>query len=94
MLNTRDALKLHNLLESFIPEEDFGDDILGFIGTIVSDIRFSETPENLALAIMLMDDLTMDDIAVLSGKDAVAKFTEGLVRNKIVSLVEFFRWLT
>jgi len=65
-----------------------------FIGTIVSDIRYSDTPEVFADALMLMNDITEDDLEELSGTSALEMFSSGLIDNQIIHLCEFSKWLT
>lgn len=92
MLNTRDALQLAEFLAPHIPEDSDGD-ILDFVGKIVSNIKNSDTPEDLADAVMLMYDLSIDDIANMDAYEALEKFIESLRDNQIISLVEFYKWL-
>jgi hypothetical protein len=92
ILNTEQALELYKLVGKYIPQE-FDGEILDFVGKIVEDIKESDTPENFGAAVMLLGDLSLDQVKELKGADAIMIFTEGLVENKITSLVEFFQWL-
>jgi hypothetical protein len=93
MLNIRKAFELAKLLQHHIPDE-LDTDILDFVGKIVSSIRQSDEPEIFAESLILMYDLSDDQIAALSGIDAIKSFTIGLQENKIVSLKEFYLWVT
>ena len=95
MLHTRKALKLAELLNPFIPKVDEDDnDILDFVGRIVGDIRSSDHPEVFADAMILMYDYSDDELVKLSGMELAEKFSSGLAENQIISLCEFYQWLT
>jgi hypothetical protein len=93
MLNIEKALELAKLLSPFISDPKDDENILDFIGKIVSSIRQSDTPEVFADALSIMFDYTNDDLEKLSGIDALNLFSDGLLENKIISLCEFYQWL-
>ena len=92
MLNTRKALELAKLLADYIPEE-VDENILDFIGKIVSSIKNSDNPENFAESVMLMWDLNLDEIKNMEIYEIIEKFISGLQENQIISLVGFYKWL-
>jgi len=90
MLNIRDALELYTKLEKFTPDYEDADDLLEFAGTIIHDIRHSDTPEAFGESILLMyPDKTAKELSEMEGDDIVLLFIEGLAENKFLALVEF-----
>jgi hypothetical protein len=93
MLNIEKALELAKLLSPFISDSKDDENILDFVGKIVSSICQSDTPEVFADALSIMFGYTNDDLEKLSGIDALNLFSDGLLENKIISLCEFYQWL-
>jgi hypothetical protein len=94
MLNIRDALELYTKLEKFTPNYEEHDDSLDFAGTIIHDIRNSDTPEVFAESILLMyPDLSVEALHEKSGTEVITLFMEGLAENKFLALIEFCRSL-
>lgn len=95
MLNTNKALELAQLLHPFIPEKiNENDNVLEFVGKIIRSIKNSETPENFGMVVMLLGGLTIDEMKNIEGSDSIRIFVDGLAENNIISLIEFYRWLT
>jgi len=94
MLNIRDALELYTKLEKFTPNYKDIDDSLDFAGTIIHDIRISDTPEIFGECLLLMyPDKIVEELAELSGVEIIKLFVEGLTENKFLALVEFCKVL-
>ena len=90
MLSIRDALELYTKLEKFTPDYKDMDDSLEFAGTIIHNIRHSDTPEAFGESLLLMyPDKAVEKLSEMSGEDVVLLFIEGLVENKFLALVEF-----
>lgn len=89
MLNTKDALKLYSLLGKFTPDLEINDS-LEFIGIIVDKVMHSDTPEVFAESLLLMyPELTVEELHDKHGYEIVKLFTEGLVENNFLALVDF-----
>ena len=54
----------------------------------------SSTPEDFGKSIMILGDLSVDEVNDLSGNKLIGIFKNGLIENKFLSMVEFFQWLT
>jgi hypothetical protein len=93
MLNTRDAIELAQLLSPHIPETFEDDNVLSFVGTIVSNIKDSDTPEVFADTLRLMYNVTNEELVEVPGLELAEMFGSGLVENQIISLCEFYQWL-
>ena len=94
MLNIRDALELYTKLEKFTPDYEDIDDSLEFTGTIISNIRQSDTPEAFGESLLLMyPDKDVKELSEMEGEYIVLLFVEGLAENKFLALVEFCRTL-
>jgi len=92
MLNTKDALQLAKWLAPHVLDE-VDDDLLDFTGRIVESLKDSDGNEVFARSVMLMGDLTIDEINNMSGVEIVSAFIDGLAENHIISLIEFYQWL-
>ena len=94
MLNIRDALELYTKLEKFTPNYKDIDDSLDFAGTIIHNIRQSDTPEAFGESLLIMyPDKTAKELSEMSGDDVVLLFMEGLTENKFLALIEFCKVL-
>lgn len=94
MLNIRNALELYTKLEKFIPDYEDIDDSLEFTGTIIHDIRHSDTPEAFGESLLIMyPDRTAKELSEMEGNDIVLLFVEGLKENKFLALFEFCKVL-
>ena len=94
MLNIRDALELYVKLEKFTPDYRDISDSLEFTGTIISNIRQSDTPEAFGESLLLMyPDKSAKELSEMEGDDIVLLFVEGLTENKFLALIEFCKVL-
>ena len=94
MLNLRKALLLIEILDAYIPENpDLDAPILDFVGKILSNIVESGNHADYLAAVELMTDISIDDLLTKSIEDVFVLFTDGLVENQILALVDFYRGL-
>ena len=92
MLNTTKALRLFNLLDKHIPANSKDVDVLNFVGKIVDSIIAKNEHRVYTDAILLMNNL--DSVYLLKDEEPeeiLQIFIDGLIENRIVSLVDFFR---
>ena len=88
MLNTKNAFRLYSLVEAHLPEE-LGGDVYDFIGKILQSMISSGEHRNYAIAIQMMHDVTLSQLAEMEPIETAEMFTEGLVENKILKLHGF-----
>lgn len=94
MLNLTKALQLAELLDPYIPiEVDLDASLLDFIGKILDNIVASGKHADYLASIELMYGISIDDLVQKPVDDVVAMFADGLVDNKILALIEFYRGL-
>lgn len=92
MLNTAKSLKLFHLLNKHIPANSKDVDVLSFVGKIVDSIIANNEHRVYTDAILLMNNI--DSVYLLKDEEPeeiLQIFIDGLVENRIVSLVDFFR---
>ena len=87
-LTLDEALRLHEILGSHIPEFE-EDDALEFIGKIVSNIRQSNQHKDYVDAVMLMSGKEWDEVKQMEHEEVLELFIVGLTDNKIVQLKSF-----
>ena len=87
-LTLDEALQLHEILGSHIPEFE-EDDALEFIGKIVSNIRQSNQHKDYVDAVMLMSGKEWDEVKQMEYEEVLELFIVGLTDNKIVQLKSF-----
>lgn len=92
MLTIKDALKLYELLQTFIPEE-VPDNLYDFTGKIIQNINDSHNQENFGKALLLMSGNTVLELDKLEAMDRIELFISGLRENRFLTLVEFCRSL-
>lgn len=92
MLNLPKALQLAKLLDPYIPDDpDFDAPILDFVGKILDNIVSSGKHADYLAALELMTGKTIDELVGLDSFEVLDMFTSGLVENKILALIEFYR---
>jgi len=101
MLNLHKALQLVALLDPYIPANpDLNAPILDFIGKILSNIVENNKHADYLASVELLTDIPVDDLVKRPVEDVFRLFTDGLIENQILSLVDFYRsigkniWLT
>ena len=87
MLNIKKALKLYEILKPYLPAQRDGQ-VLDFVGKIIKNIKKSESPEDFAEILMLMYDYDLDKLQEFSGFKLVEIFTDGLLENQIIGLID------
>ena len=93
MLNTKDAFRLYSLLENHLPEK-VDRDILDFVGTIIDSMIANGEHKNYTLAIQMMNNIMLSEIAEMEPLEVITMFTEGLIENKIMKLHSFYRGIS
>lgn len=92
MINLRKALQLIELLDPYIPESlDFDASILEFVGKILSNIVERNRHADYLAAVVLLTDIAEDDLVQMTTDQVFILFTEGLIENQILTLVDFYR---
>jgi hypothetical protein len=89
MLNIKDALTLYKMLAPYTPKYENGSDILEFIGTIITNISASKEPWIFADAILLMKDVSLDELKENETFENIQLFMDGLADNSVLSLMNF-----
>lgn len=90
ILNLKDALLLYDLVGKHIPKDiDEDTDVLNFVGKIVDSIIEANEHRRYIDAIMLMSDMTQEEILSESIESAIMLFSEGLVNNHVLLLCKF-----
>ncbi len=87
-LNLRKALQLYDLLGSYIPSTSCQDGI-EFVGTIVNNIVKANKHADFMNALLLMTEVSQEELLLLNPKELVSLFAECLAENKILDLVYF-----
>ena len=89
MLNIKDAFRLYSLLKNHLPEK-VDSDVLQFVGTIIDSMIANGEHKNYTIAIQMMNNIMLSEIAEMKPLEVVTMFTEGLIENKIMKLHAFF----
>jgi len=89
VLNIKDAFRLYSLLENHLPEK-VDSDVLQFVGTIIDSMIANGEHKNYTIAIQMMNNIMLSEIAEMKPLEVVTMFTEGLIENKIMKLHAFF----
>jgi hypothetical protein len=92
MLNLRKALKLVSILNDSIPETwDLNAPIIDFVGKILENIVENNRHADYLASVELMTDISVDDLVNIPVDQVFQLFTDGLIENQILSLVDFYR---
>ncbi len=90
LLNLKDALLLYDLIGKHIPKYiDENTDILNFVGRIVDSIIEADEHRRYIDAIILMSDMTQEEILSCPVEEVTMLFSEGLVSNHVLLLCKF-----
>jgi hypothetical protein len=90
-LNLKKATELFLLIGKYIPEE-IDEDMLNFISKILKNIQSSGEVGDYLKATSMMTGFTEVDLTEnYSPKEVLEIFTEGLVANKVIGMVDFFK---
>ena len=87
-LNLRKALQLYDLLGSYIPITPCQNGI-EFVGIIVNNIVEANKHADFMNALLLMTDVSQEDLLMLKPQEVISLFMECLAENKILQLVDF-----
>lgn len=87
-LNLPEALELYEIIGKHIPEET-DDEILDFVGKIVSNIRISGEHRDYVKAVSILTGQSIDELLQVPPENILELFIEGLSDNKIIYLKEF-----
>jgi hypothetical protein len=89
-LTLENAMSLYHILGRYIPEieEEDEQDVLQFVGKIVSNIR-QGSHRDYVDAVMLMSGKSWDEIKEMESEQVLGLFIDGLAKNKIVQLKSF-----
>lgn len=94
MLNLRNAILLAELLDPYIPDSpDLDAPILEFVGKILSNIVDRNSHADYLAATELMTGISIDDLLDKPVEEVFALFTDGLIENQILALIDFYRGL-
>jgi hypothetical protein len=94
MLNLRKAILLIEILDPYIPEfPDLDAPILEFVGKILSNIVESNSHADYLAATELMSNVPVDDLLAMPVEEVFGLFTDGLIENQILALMDFYRGL-
>lgn len=92
MLNLRNALRLIDMLYPYIPDRpDFDAPILDFVGKILSNVVENNSHAVYLAATELMSGISIDELVALPVEEVVGLFTDGLIENHILGLMDFYR---
>jgi len=83
------AFQLYDIIGKYLPEINEEDDALEFIGTILDNLDESNQRQNYVDAIMLMFDVTLDELQEMPSEERINLFISGLSENKIIELKSF-----
>lgn len=90
LLNIKDALLLYDLIGKHIPKDiDENTEILNFIGKIVDSIIEANEHRRYIDAIILMSDMTQEEILSMPVEEVTVLFSDGLVSNHVLLLCRF-----
>ncbi len=87
-LNLRKALQLYDLLGGYIPSTQCQDGI-EFIKIIVDNIIEANKHADFMNALLLMTEVSQEELLLLKPPEVVSLFAECLAENKILDLVDF-----
>lgn len=87
-LNLHKALQLYDLLGEHIPVTPCQDGI-EFIGTIINHIVDTNKHADFMNALLLMTDVSQEELLLLKPEEVISLFAECLAENKILQLVDF-----
>jgi len=87
-LNLRKALQLYDLLGDYIPSTLCQDGI-EFVGIIVDNIIEANKHADFMNALLLMTEVSQEELLLLKPPEVVSLFAECLAENKILDLVDF-----
>lgn len=87
-LNLRKALQLYDLLGNYIPSTPCQDGI-EFIGIIIDNIIEANKHADFMNALLLMTEVSQEELLLLKPPEVVSLFAECLAENKILDLVDF-----
>lgn len=87
-LNLRKALQLYDLLGKYIPSTPCQDGI-EFVGIIVNNIVEANKHADLMIAIMMMTNISHEELLKLQTTELISVFAECLAENKILNLMDF-----
>ena len=89
-LNLEKALQLYTIIGKYLPENvDEYAEVFKFIGTIVSNINESGNHRDYVDAVLIMTDLSIDELLEMGYEEILGLFIEGLTVNQIISLKKF-----
>ena len=87
-LNLRKALQLYDLLGKYIPSTPCQDGI-EFVSVIVNNIVEANKHADLMIAIMMMTNISHEELLKLQTTELISVFAECLAENKILNLMDF-----
>lgn len=92
MLNLNDAIRLYYLLSPYLPDKEIKQSI-DFVDIIIENIKNGDRPRDYADAIMLMHNITLEELKEYNTDEILGLFIEGLAKNKIFALAKFMESL-
>lgn len=90
MLNTKKAFELWGLIGKYIPDE-LPEDMYGFIGTIVENIKNGDHTVYTKSILLMNDNITLSELLEMDIDEIMGLFIQGLMKNKILKLQSFFK---
>ena len=91
MVNLFQALRLYQLVGSYVPTEEPGLDVYQFAGKILSNMIADGHNENYVDAIQCMTGVSEDELLQKPVSELNYLFIKGLFDNDIHSLLKFMR---
>lgn len=88
MLNLNKAVKLYNILNKHLPDNNKELDSLSYVQHIVESIK-DKNPRDYVDAVMIMNNMSFDELKKKDSNEILDLFIEGLSENKFVSLCDF-----
>lgn len=92
MLNLRDALKLAELLDPYVPERpELDTPILEFVGKILTNVVDAGKHADYLAAAEIATQIPADELLMMDVNMVTQLFITALIENKFLVLLEFYR---